>query len=181
MPVVAYYEFTGRAGFRKKARKETAGAVVAPPTTSSEDAAPPNAAPATDPANLPPVEPAARVAAPAASAAQAAPATPPASATQASSPPAAPAAAADQSVASGRLDFEFTGPSWVEVRDARGEILLQRTLAAGDRHTLTGKLPLALRIGNASVVRLQFDGNPVDLAPHTRAEIARLTLAAQRP
>ena len=166
---VAYYEFTVVPASGKKARKETVGAVIAPPATSSEDAAPPNSAPAADPASPPPAEPAARAA------------TQPVSVAQANSASAAPAAAADQGVASGRLDFEFARPSWVEVRDARGEILLQRTLAAGDRQTLTGKLPLALRIGNASVVRLQFDGNPVDLAPHTRAEIARLTLAAQRP
>ena len=81
----------------------------------------------------------------------------------------------------GQLDLEFAGPSWVEVRDARGEVLMQRTHAANERQTLKGKLPLSLRIGNASVVRLQFDGKPVDLAPHTRAEIARLTLPLQRP
>lgn len=178
---VAYYEFTVVPASGKKARKETSGAVIAPPATSPEDAPPPGSAAATEPASLPPVEPPPSVAPQAAPAAQAAPATPPVTATQANPPSTAPAAAAGQSVASGRLDFEFAGPSWVEVRDARGEVLLQRELAAGDRRTLTGMLPLTLRIGNASVVRLQFDGNPIDLVPHTRAEIARLTLAAPRP
>lgn len=176
---IAYYEFTVVPASGKKARKETAAAVIAPPATSTDAVTAPLSVPAPDPASLPPVEPAARAVPPAASPQQALPAPQPASVMSATPPAQAPSA--DQGVANGRLDFEFAGPSWVEVRDARGDILLQRTLAAGDRQTLTGRLPLVLRIGNASVVRLQFDGSPVDLAPHTRAEVARLTLAAKRP
>lgn len=158
---IAYYEFSGVSTPGKKARKETAEVALAPPTTSSEPAAQPATTPATDPS--PPGEPVANT-----------------------SPQAAPvpqAATSEQNAATatGRLDLEFAGPSWVEVRDARGEILLSRTLSATGRQTLTGTLPLSLRIGNASVVRLRFDGSPVDLAPYTRREIARLTLPLQHP
>jgi cytoskeleton protein RodZ len=162
---IAYYEFTVVPTPGKKARKESAEAVVAPPATSPEPVAQPASASATDPspssepvANTPP---------------QAAPQPAPATQAAASEPKAA--------AGTGRLDLQFAGPSWVEVRDARGEILLARTLSATSKQTLTGKLPLSLRIGNASVVRLQFDGRPVDLAPFTRLEIARLTLPPQRP
>lgn len=157
---IAFYEFSGVSTLGKKARKETAEAVVAPPATSSESPAQPATAAATGPS--PPSESVATVPQQAASVPQ--------------------AATGDQNAATatGRLDLEFAGPSWVEVRDARGEILLSRTLSAKDRQTLTGTLPLALRIGNASAVRLQFDGNPVDLAPYTRLGIARLTLPLQR-
>jgi cytoskeleton protein RodZ len=157
---IAFYEFSGVSTPGKKARKETAEAVVAPPATSSESPAQPATTAATGPS--PPSEPVAAVPQQAA--------------------PVPQAATGDQNAATatGRLDLEFAGPSWVEVRDARGEILLSRTLSAKDRQTLTGTLPLSLRIGNASGVRLQFDGNPVDLAPHTRLGIARLTLPLQR-
>ena len=158
---IAYYEFSGVSTPGKKARKETAEAVVAPPATSPEPVAQPASTSATDPS--PSSEPAAN--------------TPP----QAAPVPQAATSEQNAAAATGRLDFEFAGPSWVEVRDGRGEILLSRTLSAKGRQTLTGTLPLSLRIGNASVVRLQFDGSPVDLAPYTRLEIARLTLPLQRP
>lgn len=158
---IAFYEFSGVSTPGKKARKETAEVVVAAPETSSESSAQPATAAATDPS--PPTEPVAAVPQQAA--------------------PVPQAATSDQNAAkaTGRLDLEFAGPSWVEVRDAGGEILLSRTLAAKSRQTLTGTPPLSLRIGNASAVRLRFDGNPVDLVPHTRFEIARLTLPLQRP
>ena len=154
----AYYELARAPASDKKVRKENAEAVVAPPATLSETVSAPATAAAPDPGA--PREPVADTARPA-----------PAEATR------------EQGAAAptGRLDLEFAGPSWVEVRDARGEILLSRRLAAKDRQTLTGTLPLSLHIGNASVVRLQFDGRPVDLAPFTRLEIARLTLPLQRP
>jgi cytoskeleton protein RodZ len=39
-----------------------------------------------------------------------------------------------------------------------------------------GRPPFELVIGNAAHVRLTYDGNPVDLEPHIRGEVARLTL-----
>lgn len=152
---IAYYEFSGVSTPGKKARKETAEVALAPPATSSEPAAQPAITPATEPSA--PSEPVANT------------------------PPQAATSEQNAATATGRLDLEFAGPSWVEVRDARGEILLSRTLSATGRQTLTGTLPLSVRIGNASVVRLRFDGSPVDLALYTRREIARLTLPLQRP
>jgi cytoskeleton protein RodZ len=157
---IAFYQFSSVSAPGKKARKETADAVVAPPATSLESPAQPATAAATNPS--PPSEPVAVVSQQAA--------------------PAPQTTTGDQNLATatGRLDLAFAGSSWIEVRDARGEILLSRTLSAKDRQTLTGILPLSLNIGNAGAVRLQFDGNPVDLAPHTRLGIARLTLPLQR-
>ena len=152
---VAFYEFGGVSTLGKKARKEAAEAVVAPPATSIAPATQSVALPATEP--TPASEAAASTASSAVSVPQSAPGT------------------------TGRLDLEFAGPSWIEIRDAHGEILLSRTLSSKDRQTLIGKLPLSLHIGNARVVRLQFDGDPVDLAPYTRLEIARLTLPLPRP
>ncbi|MGL6110006.1 MAG: DUF4115 domain-containing protein [Rubrivivax sp.] len=41
---------------------------------------------------------------------------------------------------------------------------------------LDGKLPLKLKIGNAAATQLQFRGQNLDLAPHTRDNVARLEL-----
>ena len=170
---IAYYEFGGVATPGKKARKEKADAevAVAPPAIPSDSMVPPatDASAAAAPNPAPPAQLAGPAAVPATAAA----------APEASSPAPAPAAVVGDG--QGRIDLELSAPSWVEVRDARGELLVSRVLAPDDRPALTGVPPLTVRIGNASAVRLQYDGSPVDLAPHTKAEIARLTLPLRRP
>ncbi len=66
--------------------------------------------------------------------------------------------------------------SWVEVQDARGQMLLSRSLAAGESVAVDGNLPLRVTIGNSAATQLSFRGNPVDLARHTRDNVARLQL-----
>ncbi len=93
-----------------------------------------------------------------------------------SSPVADPAARAD--VASGKaLRFHFNEDSWVEVRSADGKVLLSRLNPAGSEQTIEGEAPFSLVVGNAKGVALQFRGQPVDLAPYTRDQVARFTLS----
>jgi cytoskeleton protein RodZ len=118
-----------------------------------------------------------------------APASPPASASApvalpaASAPPAvlvetvhsAPAAASDAAPA-GIAVLRTNEESWVEVQDGNDQMLLSRTLLAGETVGLDGKLPLRVKIGNASATELSFRGQTVDLVPATRDNIARLEL-----
>ena len=41
---------------------------------------------------------------------------------------------------------------------------------------LAGEAPFTLVIGNAQYVRLRYDAQPVDLEPHIKVAVARLTL-----
>jgi cytoskeleton protein RodZ len=96
-------------------------------------------------------------------------------------PAAAPAGAARGPVAApavgdAALVLAFRGASWAEVRDRTGRVLLSQTVQAGQAHTLTGTPPFDLHIGNAQDVAVTFNGQPVDLAPYTRQNIARFTL-----
>lgn len=75
-----------------------------------------------------------------------------------------------------RLEFQFEGESWIEVRDTHGKILVSRQFAAGTQHGVEGEPPFKLVVGNASKVRLSRDGQPVDLLPHTKVTVARLSL-----
>jgi cytoskeleton protein RodZ len=75
-----------------------------------------------------------------------------------------------------RLRFHFTGESWVEVRDARGRILLQRLNPAGGDAEVAGRPPLQVVVGNAPEVHLTYDGREFDLEPHTNVAVARFTL-----
>jgi len=186
---IAFYEFSDMTNGAKKARKDSppADALIAPPATSAPDTA--AIAPADKGAGSAPAAPAtAPPTGQAAVAGQNAPGTavapPPAAAPNAAN--VAPAAAAQgaqpqPAAGSGRVDLVFSGPSWVEIRDGHGELVLSRTLPGTVPQSYTGVLPLTLRIGHASAVKLAFNGTPIDLAPHTQREIARLTLPLPRP
>ena len=70
-----------------------------------------------------------------------------------------------------------SAPSWVQVRDAAGKVVLSRTLAARETVQLEGTPPLRITIGNARATELHFRGQAVDLAPNTdRYNVARLEL-----
>ncbi|HEX6004853.1 MAG TPA: RodZ domain-containing protein [Burkholderiales bacterium] len=77
----------------------------------------------------------------------------------------------------GALRFVFSRDSWVQVRDGTGKVIMTRLNAAGTEQTLSGKPPFSLVIGNARGVRLSYNGESVDLGPHTvRDDVARLRL-----
>ncbi|MBM3392343.1 MAG: DUF4115 domain-containing protein [Betaproteobacteria bacterium] len=75
-----------------------------------------------------------------------------------------------------QLVFSFDGSSWVEVKEAGGRIVFSQMNARGTTQVVEGRPPFQLVVGNASNVRLQYNDQPVDLRPHTRVEVARLTL-----
>lgn len=70
----------------------------------------------------------------------------------------------------------FEDESWVEIRDRSGKVIHWQLNPAGTRQVVRGTPPMSFVIGNAHGVRLTFDERPVDLAPYTRTDVARLTL-----
>jgi cytoskeleton protein RodZ len=78
------------------------------------------------------------------------------------------------SAAEVRLTFD--DESWVEIKDATGTVIFSRLNSAGSEQTVGGEPPLDLVIGNARSVRLTYRGKPIDLAPHTRVDVARVRL-----
>jgi len=114
--------------------------------------------------------------APASAAADAVPASPAAVIETVHSAPIGAAAAASDAEPAGALVLRANGESWVEVRDASGQLLLSRTLLAGEAVGLDGATPLRAVIGNAAAMSVSFRGAAVDLAAATRDNIARLEL-----
>lgn len=76
----------------------------------------------------------------------------------------------------GRLVLRFEEACWTEIRDANGNLLVARLADAGERLRIGGQAPLSLLLGNAHGATLEYDGRPMDLAPYTRGNIARLTV-----
>lgn len=105
-------------------------------------------------------------------------AAPPASASvPAPAPALAPAPAPAPAQADmAELFFTFETASWVEVRDRNERIVFSQLNPAGTEQRVQGRRPLSLVIGNARGVRLTYNGQPFDLTPHTRVEVARFTL-----
>lgn len=75
-----------------------------------------------------------------------------------------------------QLIFVFEDKSWVEVKDATQQVVFAQNNEPGTRQIVNGKPPFALVIGNASRVQLQYEDQQVDLRPHTKVDVARLTL-----
>ena len=74
------------------------------------------------------------------------------------------------------LALAFRDYSWTEVRDRDGRVLLSGMNSGGTERSLSGNPPLEIIIGNASDVSLTYRGQPVDLVPYTRQNVARLSL-----
>ena len=79
-------------------------------------------------------------------------------------------------VGSGLLGFTFSGESWVEVTDRTGKLVLDRKFKDGDTEEIVGRAPFSVVIGNAKVTKMAYNGREVDLVPHTRVAVARVTV-----
>lgn len=103
---------------------------------------------------------------------------PAASSAMVASVAAAPVAAATKPVVAGgsELRFLFERQSWVEVRDRNDRVVFSQLNPAGAMQTVQGTAPLNVVIGNAAGVKLSYKGKTVDLAPHTKTDVARLVL-----
>lgn len=129
--------------------------------------------------------PAATAAVPAAPATTTAPvAQAPAAATPAAAPPAtAPAAPAMSPpttpaliAGDGRVQITFIADCWTQVTDGNGKVLFSGLKRKGDTLDQGGKPPLTLRLGFARGAQVAYNGQPVDVAPFTSGETARLKL-----
>ncbi|MGD8219305.1 RodZ domain-containing protein [Pseudomonas thivervalensis] len=141
-----------------------AGAEPAVPAPAPTAPAAPNtgSAPiATAPAA--PSTPAPTVAAPATHAAPTAPVVPTAP---------APAPVAGE----GQVQIQFVADCWTQITDGNGKVLFSGLKRKGDSASINGKPPFAVRLGYARGAQVSYNGQPVDIAPFTSGETARLKL-----
>ena len=103
-----------------------------------------------------------------------APATPApaAPAAPAMSPPTTPALIAGD----GRVQITFIADCWTQLTDGNGKVLFSGLKRKGDTLDQGGKPPLTLRLGFARGAQVAYNGQPVDVAPFTSGETARLKL-----
>ena len=75
-----------------------------------------------------------------------------------------------------RLEFVFSGDSWVDVRDSAGKRLIYRMVKSGDRRLVSGVPPFKITLGNAPQTQLSRNGEAVDLNTYTRGNVAKFSL-----
>ena len=149
--------------------ESTGAEPVAPATAPAAPAATTPAAPVHTPAPV--------VAAPATPAPNA-PATPAPTVTApvVAATPAPTAEAAAPAAGDGQVQLQFTADCWAQVTDGRGKVLFSGLKHKGDSVSVSGKPPLAVRLGVARAAQVSYNGQPVDIAPFTSGETARLKL-----
>jgi cytoskeleton protein RodZ len=64
----------------------------------------------------------------------------------------------------------------VRVTDRDGKEIFNKSKPENSEDVIEGNPPFKVEVGNAAGVQLNYNGQPVDLAPHTKANVARLTL-----
>jgi cytoskeleton protein RodZ len=85
----------------------------------------------------------------------------------------APVLAANEAV----LVMVFEKDCWVEVKDGNGKMILSDLFSADERIDQVVIAPIGVLLGRSSAVtHMTFDERIIDLKPHTRKDIARLTL-----
>jgi len=90
---------------------------------------------------------------------------------------AAPSATQVAGSGSSRLVFSMSADAWLQVKDAQDRTLYVGTSRGGTTRVVQGDPPFWVTVGNADAVSLEFDGEPVELAPHMHtAGVARLVL-----
>lgn len=86
------------------------------------------------------------------------------------------APAAPMPVRGGLLRFDFGDEAWVEVKDGNGRMVHRQLNPAGSRVDIQGQPPFDLVVGNATQVRMHYNGRPIDLKPFISVTVARFTL-----
>ena len=75
-----------------------------------------------------------------------------------------------------KLEFNASQETWVNVVDANGRKIYNKVIFAGSREIVDVKPPVNVTIGNAGGTTMSMNGKPVELAPHSRQNVARIKL-----
>jgi cytoskeleton protein RodZ len=74
------------------------------------------------------------------------------------------------------LVFVFRGTSWIEVKDAKGTIVLSTMGYPGATHAVGGNFPLDVVLGNAEAVIVTVHGAPYDTTPYIKQNVAKFRI-----
>lgn len=76
------------------------------------------------------------------------------------------------------ISFSFTQECWVEVSDARGDVLMADLQRAGSQLQLQGKAPFDVKLGNAPGAAIELNGDKVAIVPALGSNVLSLKVGA---
>jgi cytoskeleton protein RodZ len=74
------------------------------------------------------------------------------------------------------LAFVFRGTSWIEVKDAKGVIVLSTIGYPGATQSVGGAAPFEVVLGNAEAVTVTWRGVPFDSTPFVKQNVAKFSI-----
>ena len=77
------------------------------------------------------------------------------------------------------IELTFSEDCWFEIRTIDGELLYADLGRSGQSRRYVGASPFRIKLGFSPGATLAYNGEPIDLAPHTRQEVARVLLSEQ--
>ena len=86
------------------------------------------------------------------------------------------ATGADGMAPSDVITFVFEAECWVEVRDRDDDLVHGDLGRAGETVAVRGRAPFSVLVGNAAVVDISFNGEPVAMEPTAPGEVARVVV-----
>ena len=75
-----------------------------------------------------------------------------------------------------KLEFNASQETWVNVVDANGREVYSKVIFAGSRESIDVKPPVNVTVGNAGGTSMSMNGKSIELAPHSRNNVAHIKL-----
>lgn len=76
------------------------------------------------------------------------------------------------------IRFSFTEESWLEVSDARGDVLIADLQSAGSDLQLQGLAPFDVKLGNSPAVKIELNGDQVAIVPALGTNVLSIKVGA---
>ncbi len=74
--------------------------------------------------------------------------------------------------------LNLSSDSWVDIQDSSGKRLIYDLLRAGKEKRVIGNPPFKVFLGNAKGVRIEYNGELIDIEKHIRGNLARFSIEA---
>ena len=75
-----------------------------------------------------------------------------------------------------KLEFNASQETWVNVVDANGKEIYRKIIFAGSRESIDVNPPVNVTVGNAGGTSMSMNGKSIELAPHSRNNVAHIRL-----
>ena len=74
------------------------------------------------------------------------------------------------------IEFNANQETWISIVDANGRKVINKTISANSRERFEVATPVEVTVGNATGLSMIVNNKAIELAPHTRGNVARIKL-----